>query len=205
MDKAGRPAWRPEEAQYLEDLIGVHPLRTIVLRYNKWAKANDKPVRSSEAIESKVKRLGLKTSDLDDNFSVQSLAIGLGIAPTKLRKLIQRGLLKPKIVTARQHSVSRKAATKLILDYPQYFSSCDPDRLFWILEDHDLVKKVKATEPTRSTNARPVRGYMGDRVFVYPGVREAARCLFVNRGAIQKAIKKGGLSAGMRWEYCNDR
>lgn len=205
IEKKGGSAWKQGEIEYLEDNLGVLPFPMLVKAFKKWAKKQGYSERTDTAIDVQIHRMTTKSplsrKCTEDNFTVYELTRGLGLPMDRVRLFVRNGKLTPCKIARNQNAVKRKDAIALVLNNPSHFASCDRDNLFWLLEDEELVKKVKTVEPSTRGFRRAVRCYAPDGIRVYSGVKEAARVNFVTHGCISQAIARGGKSAGMRWEW----
>lgn len=206
MEKKGRAAWSSEEIEYLADNLGTTPFPLLIKSFKKWATKNSFPTRTTTAIEVQIHRMTshspLSRKCTEDNFTVYELARGLGVHMDRVRVFVRNGKLKPRKVARNQNAVKRKDAIALVLSNPSYFANCDRDNLFWLLENDELVEKVKSVKPSTRGFRRAVRCYAPDGIRVYSGVKEAARANFVSHHCITEAIARNGKSAGMKWEWC---
>lgn len=206
MEKKGKAAWSKEEAEFLEGNLGSLPFRSLIASFKKWAAKNSYSGRTTTAIEVQIHRMTsnshLSRKCTEDNFTVYELARGLGVPMDRVRLFVRNGKLKPRKVSRNQNAVKRKDAIALVLSNPSHFASCDRDNLFWLLENNELVEKVKNSEPSTRGFRRAVCCYASDGIRIYSGVKEAARDNFVSHGCISQAIARGGMSAGMKWEWC---
>ena len=204
-EKKGGSAWKQEEIEYLEDNLGVLPFPVLVKSFKKWSKKQGYPERTDTAIEVQIHRMTsnspLSRKCTEDNFTVYELSRGLGVPLDRIRLFVRSGKLQFRKIAHNQNAVKRKDAIALVMDNPSYFANCDRDNLFWLLEDAELVEKVKNSEPSTRGFRRAVRCYAPDGIRVYSGVKEAARANFVKHNCISQAIARGGKSAGMKWEW----
>ena len=205
MQKKGKAAWSNEEVEYLADNLGALPFPLLIKSFKKWAKKQGYQERTDTAIDVQVHRMTthspLSRKCTEDNFTVYELARGLGVPMDRVRLFVRNGKLTPRKVSRSQNAVSRKEAIDLILSNPSHFANCDRDNLFWLLENDELVEKIKSVEPSTRGFRRAVRCYAPDGVRVYSGVKEAARANFISHNCISEAIARGGMSAGMKWEW----
>lgn len=202
MAKKGKSAWTQEEEDFLSCIAGSYPFPKLVNAFNKWAVKSGYPKRSDTAIAIKIKRSTLSRKCTEDNFTVYELARGLGVSKDRIRSFVKNRKLRPKKVARNQYAISRKDAIQLVIDYPEYFSSCDRENLFWLLEDDRLVDQVRSVTPSARGYRKPVRCYSKEGIKVYSGVKEAARDNYLTHSCIIGAIARNGKSGGMRWEYC---
>lgn len=205
MQKKGKAAWTENEINFLADNLGSIPYPQLVISFKKWSAKNGYLKRTTTAIEVQIHRMTsnshLSRKCTEDNFTVYELARGLGVHMDRVRLFVRNGKLKPRKIARNQSAIKRKDAIALVLNNPSYFANCDRDNLFWLLEDNELVEKVKGVEPSTRGFRRAVRCYAPDGIRDYSGVKEAARANFVAHNSISKAIARGGKSAGMRWEW----
>lgn len=206
MQKKGKAAWSKEEIEYLADNLGSVPFRQLRINFKSWATRNGYPKRTTTAIEVQIHRMTthshLSRKCTEDNFTVYELARGLGVPMERIRTFVRNGKLTPRKIARNQNAVKREDAIALVLNNAPIFANCDRDNLFWLLEDDTLVEKVKSSEPSTRGFRRAVRCYAPDGVRVYSGVKQAARENFISHGCISQAIARGGMSAGMKWEWC---
>lgn len=205
MHKRGKAAWSQEEVDFLADNLGSLPFPLLVKSFKRWAAKQGYLGRTDTAIEMQIHRMTthspLSRKCTEDNFTVYELARGLGVPRDRVRVFVRNGKLKPRKVARNQNAVNRKDAIALVLNNPSYFANCDRDNLFWLLENNELVEKVKSAEPSTKGFRRAVRCYAPDGIRAYSGVKEAARANFVSHHCISEAIARGGKSAGMKWEW----
>lgn len=198
--------WSKEEIEYLAENLGSLPFPLLVKSFKKWAKKQGYLERTNMAIEVQVHRMTthshLSRKCTEDNFTVYELARGLGVPMERVRAFVRNGKLKPRKVSRSQNAVKREDAIALVLNNAPIFANCDRDNLFWLLEDDALVEKVKSSEPSTRGFRRAVRCYAPDGIRVYSGVKQAARENFISHNCISQAIARGGMSAGMKWEWC---
>ena len=206
MQKKGKAAWSKEEIEYLADNLGSVPFRQLRINFKSWATRNGYPKRTTTAIEVQIHRMTthshLSRKCTEDNFTVYELARGLGVPMERIRTFVRNGKLTPRKIARNQNAVKREDAIALVLNNAPIFANCDRDNLFWLLEDDTLVEKVKSSEPSTRGFRRAVRCYAPDGVRVYSGVKQAARENFISHNCISQAIARGGMSAGMKWEWC---
>jgi hypothetical protein len=204
-EKKGGSAWKQEEIEYLENNLGVLPFPVLVKSFKKWSKKQGYPERTDTAIEVQIHRMTsnspLSRKCTEDNFTVYELSRGLGVPLDRIRLFVRSGKLQFRKIAHNQNAVKRKDAIALVLNNPSHFANCDRDNLFWLLEDAELVEKVKSSVPSTRGFRRSVRCYAPDGIRVYSGVKEAARANFVKHNCISQAIARGGKSAGMKWEW----
>ena len=206
MEKKGKAAWSNPEIEYLAEHLGSTPFRQLRINFKSWATRNGYPKRTTTAVEVQIHRMTsnsyLSRKCTEDNFTVYELSRALGVSMDRVRRFVRNGELIPRKVARNQSAIKKDDAIALVLNNPSHFASCDRDNLFWLLEDNDLVEKVKNSEPSTRGFRRAVRCYAPDGIRVYSGVKEAARANFVSHGCISQAIARGGKSAGMKWEWC---
>lgn len=204
-EKKGGSAWTKAEIEYLTEHLGSTPFRQLIINFKSWATRNKQPKRTTTAIDVQIHRMTsnspLSRKCTEDNFTVYELSRGLGVPMDRVRLFVRNGKLIPRKIARNQNAVKREDAIALVLNNPSHFASCDRDNLFWLLEDEQLVEKVKSVEPSTRGFRRAVRCYAPDGIRVYSGVKEAARVNFVTHGCISQAIARGGKSAGMKWEW----
>jgi len=204
-EKKGGLAWKQGEVEYLEDNLGALPFPLLIKSFKKWAAKQGYSERTDTAVEVQIHRMTthspLSRKCTEDNFTVYELARGLGLPMDRIRLFVRKGELQFRKITHNQNAVKRKDAIALVLNNPSYFANCDRDNLFWLLENDELVAKVKSAEPSTRGFRRAVRCYAPDGIRVYSGVKEAARVNFVSHHCISEAIARGGKSAGMKWEW----
>lgn len=205
MQKKGKVAWTQNEIDFLADNLGSIPYPQLITSFKKWSAKNGYSKRTNTAIEVQIHRMTthspLSRKCTEDNFTSYELARGLGLPFDRIRSFVRNGKLTPRKIARNQSAIKRKDAIALVLNNPSYFANCERDNLFWLLEDNELVEKVKSVEPSTRGFRRAVRCYAPDGIRDYSGVKEAAKANFISHHCISEAIARGGKSAGMRWEW----
>ena len=190
--------WTAEEKIFLEDLAGRYTLKDIQNRMRAYQKRNGLVIRSYEAIKIQMTRLGLSRKCVLDSFSRTELARILDIPRDQTRpweKTYGMPINKQLKLTVIKLAKFREWAYQ----HPYLFCEIDPERLNWLMNDEDFCESTQdLTLPLRGRK-RPVQRL--DTGEVYPGVKAAARSVYVNKGCISQAIARGGKSAGTAWRY----
>ena len=204
--KKGKAAWSNPEIEYLAEHLGSTPFRQLRINFKSWATRNGYPKRTTTAVEVQIHRMTsnsyLSRKCTEDNFTVYELSRALGVSMDRVRRFVRNGELIPRKVARNQNAIKKDDVIALVLNNPSHFASCDRDNLFWLLENDELVEKVKSVKPSTRGFRRAVRCYAPDGIREYSGVKEAARANFISHHCISGAIARGGKSAGMKWEWC---
>jgi hypothetical protein len=190
--------WSTEEVQALEQFAIDHPPDRLALIYSAWAAQQGFPKRSNHAIWSKLARAGLTIRAEGDWVSTTYICEVLGVAYDTPQKWTRRGI--PHHRNGRGARFFRRADLKqAALERPQMFGGISADRLFLLLEDRELADDIAARFTRRAADPRPVRAV--ETGWRYPSMRAAAERMYINRQAIQFAIRSGGTAAGYHWEF----
>lgn len=198
----GRHPWTDEEDHALELLAETMPFQELVERYNTYyANKNGWVERSQQAIRSRLLRLQVSRRPTLDNFSLQQIAQQLDCSADRVRGWAARGL-KSRKVAHNQRAVRKVDLVKFAQEQPHRFAGLDPERLLWLLEDAEVVEMISKASPCKEGRPRAVRRL--DTGKVYPSCYQADDAVFVSKGAVNRAIKRGIKAGGTYWEPVED-
>lgn len=202
--EAGQPRsvrWTTAEIAELEMLAGNVPTPELFRKYNKWAARQKPPFpqRTEIAIYHQAKQNGISFRCFGDCLAMQDVANILNISSSRVRRWVDRELIK--VNRQRYCYVSRADLAAMAWKHPQALHSIDRDRLYRLLEAEDVVEHVllRANVEPGPSRPRPVRCV--ETGFTWPSITAASRAVFVDPGSISKGIRRGWAIAGRHWEF----
>lgn len=133
--------WTLSELNYLRELVGDRPHKSLLRNYNAWAVKNGYPKRAASNIWVKANRLGMSRKlDSADWYTAAQIAEVIGCSHSTVREWIKshRDFLKP--TAAANHptgiyAVSRSRLKAFLIKYPEiierYRRTID---LIWLID-----------------------------------------------------------------------
>lgn len=133
--------WTLPELNYLRELVGARPHKSLLKNYNAWAVSNGFPRRSASNIWVKANRLGMSRKlDSADWYTAAQIAEVIGCSHSTVTQWIKshRDLLKPKGASSHPtgvYAVPRSRLRAFLLKYPEiverYRATID---LLWLVD-----------------------------------------------------------------------
>jgi hypothetical protein len=199
----GKHAWTEEELDYLRDRLGLMPFHRLIDSYLRNSEQLGFPERTRMAVEVKMQKL-IKSENLSrkctlNNWTVHELARILGVTSARVRSWCDISGLRKSKVARNQSAIARKALKEWMLERPELVSDIEKERLDFVLEDPQAVRKIKRHKPSQRGYPRPVICLgTGEK---YPSVTAAAKANYLSKCCVIRAIRTGNTSAGHRWAY----
>jgi hypothetical protein len=183
--------WTPPEITWLDEHAGQIPFADLVARMHRKAKREGWPVRSADAIISRLHRTGQHALCRHGEWlTLGGAAEIMGFSNARVREWIQnpriRELLEPKWV-GKGWYIHRSGWKRLAREMPRVLGGCSADQLFDLLEDRELAESVASRYKAAMGDWR-VRCIENGRI--YRSASAAARELHVTQSAISLAIKQ---------------
>lgn len=194
-----RPAahrWSAAEIAQVDALAGNVPGFMLLDHYNRWAARSGYPQRTERAICHAVNKLGSGCTAQGDWMTTSYVAGVLGIALTSVVRWEQAGLV-PCVKHNRKRFYRRADIIQMAREHPERFAGIELSRLYQLLEDRDLSRRIAARYPYRSGHGRPVRAV--EPHWDFPSISGAARHFHVVPNGIQFALRTGGTCVGYHW------
>lgn len=178
------PMWTEAEHDYLENLVGNYPFKEVVQKYQRKAKKEGWPRRSSDAIKVRVSRHIGSRKAIDKNFTYHTLAKILGYNRERVRIWYRQGKLAVKKVGPLTR-ISNTDLNDFADRYPHLLSDADFFGLAFLF-GKERARQIKEL-PSAVTQPRPIRCLQTGRVF--PSINEAARACFMHKTSIRNRAK----------------
>lgn len=198
-----------DDLDRLNELSGELPLPLLVVAFNKWAKANGRPIRSEGAIRMKLLSLGLNMEPVGEYVRTGLILSALGCTQQKIERWVRYGWIKP-VIRPRETSTGERPPRRsfrrsdlrsLARDHPEAFAGATRAGLWLLLEDHDLVEMIRKNHPVRLNNElRRVPVMCVETRQRYSSVYQAAKAHGVSASAIRNALKRNHRAHGLHWQ-----
>lgn len=200
--KKGKLAWQVEELDILDTWIGAEPMEAIARRIQRLDMKKGWPVRSKTAIYVKAKRLYSCVRPVLDNFTRNEIASILGLSGERVRMWTRTHGLEFKRRYRSGLSIKASQFRAWAYNHPDKLAGIPADRLNYLMNDLDFCEHVAELPYEGIGIAKPVKNLSTGQVF--RSVGQAAKATYISKRSIADAIKRGGKSAGYRWEYVED-
>jgi hypothetical protein len=141
-----RCTWSQEEIDFLQSNVGEYPFASVIRRYNQAALKRGWPKRTWHSIRWKCEHLRLSRAVSDS--SVIKLADArriLGWSGFFCDQLIKKPELNHILKPFKEYSwyIERKRLARLALSHPELFYGISQDKLYFVIEDMDVVNSIK--------------------------------------------------------------
>jgi hypothetical protein len=201
-----RARWSPEDVQFLSSIAETLPIKRLHNVFNAVASRHKRPLRSINAIKSKLAALGYSIDPRIGYFTLSSLGRVLDCHPSTIRHWCKVGLeytqksKQPGSLVHIQINDLKAFARKR----PELFGGFDRINLFIALEDTKLVERILEQHPTRNRGIRapqPVRCIETGKV--YNSYIDAGKDYFISSNGIYKAVLRKSPVNGHHFERIN--
>lgn len=198
--------WSEAELDWLFNHIETLPLPRIVRAFAVWGRVNGYPVRTTYAIDHKIRRLGYSTRPEFEFYTFQRLAEMLKI-PRDTIAGWKRLVRDPLETYQHDHKrlafnyVTIKQLQEFARNHPECFGGADEIGLQVLLEDSVWARQILRLHPKRpKPHFQPKRVRCIDTGKVYASLGAAARDIHVVRQGIARAVYQGQRANGLRFE-----
>lgn len=190
--------WKPEEIELLENLAGSAPMPDIIKRLRNLEKRNGWNKRTPIAIQVKLKRLGLRQTCEENNFTLSELARTLKVPRDRVELWLERHGLPYRRVLRNKFSIQQSPFRKWAALHIHLLAGVDPDGLKWLTNWKNAEAIASAPLP-RHGRATPIRRL--DTGETYRSIKEAARQCFLHPSSSRRALDAPEYRAGgSEWE-----
>lgn len=189
------PNWTEPELSLLHQLAEQYPFPKIAMRLHRLQKRNGIPIRSIDAISTKLKRLGYSKKPTLDNFNRDYLACALGISRDRARTWSKTFAL-PNDRQGHFMVIGIEPFRQWVYTHADCVAGIDADRLDWFMNDRDFCEMVEQRQRPRIGRAQPVIRRSDGQIF--PSLKAAARASYVHPVTVRAAIDRG-----KDWAYLN--
>lgn len=198
-----RPRWTPEELLRLEGLCGDRPWPLVVENYNRWAKIERFPERSSLALERKAQQLGVYRKSEGTWITLGAISDILGIDRATPLRWVKRGIIRSwrnGEARAYPHYVRRDELRRLARSNPEFFRPYAHERLIMLFDAVAVADYVYERCPgnaIRKGRKRPVLCVETGRRF--DSIKEAAQAAYVTSSRLWTVLDTNETANGLHW------
>lgn len=183
--------WLPEEAAYLEQLVGDLPWPEVLRRFRVQRTRRGWPERSDHAVALRARRCGLKMrARLGEHTTPYGAGELLGCSGERVAAWLKKpellAILTPRMEGNRRY-ISREAWRRLARQRPEVLGGFGADALFLLLEDRALADDVAGRYQVSRGDFR-VRCVETGRI--WPNASAVAREFHLTPGAVSLAIRQ---------------
>ena len=184
--------WLPDEAAYLEQLVGDLPWPEVLRRFRTQRTRRGWPERTDRAVALRARRCGFRMrARLGECTTPYGAGELLGCSGERVAAWLKNQelfeILAPRFEGSRRY-ISREGWRRLARQRPDVLGGFGADALFLLLEDRELADQVAARYPISRGDFRVRCVETGQ---VWASASAAARELHVTPGAISLAIRQG--------------
>lgn len=181
--------WSQTEIDFLHDLSGTDERNALIRKFQRKARKEGWPDRTSTAIAVKMKKLKISYVAELDGLSCTGLGKILGIERDRVHDWVERGLLRSRRLRGRRHHrIMSDDFVEFAKRNPEWLTDIPREGLAYFL-DEETVQLIQSQKPRTRGVAFQIRHAVTGKV--YRSLHQAEREEYLSRAAIVGRINKG--------------